>query len=167
MLRNTEFCSINTHNWVDISNALTTHWSRSIKFSIQIGLDWPQMGQIWDFLRSVSVYFGAPRQNILKLILKSPRLVPFGGQSDPMCMPNLTSLFFRVDPGAVYESSESWEFVPLLAGLLYLSVMASLNSRRFRWKKISGLVKVRRGFEWFVCCSLIALECVSRVLDVF
>ena len=36
------------------------------------------MGQIWDFLRSVSVHFGALRQNVLKLILKSPRFVPFG-----------------------------------------------------------------------------------------
>ena len=35
-----------------------------------------QMRQIWDFLRSVSVHFGALRQNVLKLILKSPRLVP-------------------------------------------------------------------------------------------
>ena len=37
----------------------------------QIG---PQMGQIWDFLRSVSVHFGAGRQNALKLILKSPTM---------------------------------------------------------------------------------------------
>ena len=29
------------------------------KFGIQIGSDVPQMGQIWDFLRSVSVHFGA------------------------------------------------------------------------------------------------------------
>ena len=36
------------------------------------------MGQIWDFLRSVSVHFGAPRQNVLKQIFKSPRFVPFG-----------------------------------------------------------------------------------------
>ena len=36
------------------------------------------MGQIWDFLRSVSVHFGAPRQNVLKLILKSPRFITFG-----------------------------------------------------------------------------------------
>ena len=49
-----------------------------VKFAIQIGSDWPQMGQIWDFLRSVSVHFGAVRQNVLKLVLKSPRFVPFG-----------------------------------------------------------------------------------------
>ena len=36
-----------------------------------------QMWQINDFLRSVSVHFGAPRQNVLKLILKSPKCVPF------------------------------------------------------------------------------------------
>ena len=37
----------------------------------QIWSDWPQIEQIWDFLRSVSVRFGA-------LILKSPRFIPFG-----------------------------------------------------------------------------------------
>ena len=51
---------------------------RAVKFSIQIGSDWSQMGQIWDFLRSVSVHFGSASQNVLKLILKSPRFVPFG-----------------------------------------------------------------------------------------
>ena len=35
------------------------------------------MGQIWDILRSVSVHFCPPSQNVLKLILKSPRFVPF------------------------------------------------------------------------------------------
>ena len=47
-------------------------------FKIRFSTDWPEMGQIWDFLRSVSVHFGAPRQNVLNLILKSPRFVPFG-----------------------------------------------------------------------------------------
>ena len=31
-----------------------------------------------DFLRSVSVRFGSLRQNVPKMILKSPRIVPFG-----------------------------------------------------------------------------------------
>ena len=35
------------------------------------------MGKIWDFLRSGSLHFG-PCQNVLKLILKSPRFVQFG-----------------------------------------------------------------------------------------
>ena len=39
----------------------------------QSGSDWPQMGQIQDFFRSDSVHFGSARQNVLKLILKSPR----------------------------------------------------------------------------------------------
>ena len=51
---------------------------RDVKFGIQIGSDWPQMGQILEFLRSVSLHFGSVSQNILKLILKSPRFVPFG-----------------------------------------------------------------------------------------
>ena len=45
---------------------------------LQILPDWPQMGQIWDFLRSVSVHFGSLSQNVLKLILKSHRFVPIG-----------------------------------------------------------------------------------------
>ena len=51
---------------------------RDVKVAIQIGSGWTQMGKIWDFLRSVSVHFGSPSQNVLKLILKSPRFVPFG-----------------------------------------------------------------------------------------
>ena len=56
--------------------------SKDVKFGIQSGSDWAQMGQILDFLRSVSVHFGAPRQNLLKLILKSHRFVKFGGILD-------------------------------------------------------------------------------------
>ena len=41
----------------------------------QIG---PKMGQILDFLRSVSVHFGSGSRNVLKLVLKSPKFVPFG-----------------------------------------------------------------------------------------
>ena len=57
------------------------------------------MGQIWDFLRSVSVHFGAGRQNVLKLILKSPRLVPFGanliqiGDNPDIPIGSLNSMF--------------------------------------------------------------------------
>ena len=53
---------------------------RVVKFAIQIGSDWPQMGmgQIWDFLRSVSVHFGSSSQNVLKLILKFPDLSHLG-----------------------------------------------------------------------------------------
>ena len=36
------------------------------------------MGQIWDFFRSDSVHFGAPRLNVLNLIWKNPGFVPFG-----------------------------------------------------------------------------------------
>ena len=37
---------------------------RDLKFGIQIASDWPQMGQIWDFLRSVSVHFGQLSFNV-------------------------------------------------------------------------------------------------------
>ena len=50
---------------------------RDHEFGIQIGSDWPQMEQIWDFLRSVSEHFGAARQNVLKLILISHKFAPF------------------------------------------------------------------------------------------
>ena len=47
-------------------------------FGFKIGADWPQIVQIWEFLRSVSVHIGSTRQNVLKLILKkSPRFVLF------------------------------------------------------------------------------------------
>ena len=52
-------------------NCLKLTQARDVKFGVQIGSDWPQMGQNCDFLRSVSVHFGAGRQNVLKLILKS------------------------------------------------------------------------------------------------
>ena len=51
--------------------ARTAQHIRDVKFDILFGSDLPQMGQIRDFLRSVSVHFGSPRQIILKLILKS------------------------------------------------------------------------------------------------
>ena len=60
---------------------------KDVKVGIKNGSDWAQMEHIWDILRSVS-----PSQNVLKLILKSPRFVPFGGQSNPIRMPNLTPL---------------------------------------------------------------------------
>ena len=54
---------------------------------------------MWDFLRSVSVHFGVPRPNVLKLILKSPRFVPFGGQSDPI-------LGQRKHPSQIYTETD-------------------------------------------------------------
>ena len=39
-------------------------YSRDVKFGNQIEADWPQMGQIWDFLRSVSVHFGTAKFDI-------------------------------------------------------------------------------------------------------
>ena len=46
-------------------------WRDGAEFAIQIGSDWLQMGQIWDLLRSVSVYFGSSSQNVLKSDLKT------------------------------------------------------------------------------------------------
>ena len=46
---------------------------------LHIGSDWPQMRQIWDFFRT--------EKKCIKfwiLIWRSPRFVPFGGQSDPL-----------------------------------------------------------------------------------
>ena len=44
------------------------------------------------FSHQISVDFGTVRQNILKLILKCPRFVPFGAISGPIKMQNLTFL---------------------------------------------------------------------------
>ena len=45
---------------------------------LQTHSDWPQIGRIWVFLRSVSIHFGSPRKNILRSDLKSPEFLPFG-----------------------------------------------------------------------------------------
>ena len=50
--------------------------------------------QLLAFLRSVSVHFGSPSQNVLKLILKSPRFVPLGAK--------LTDFGFKSDSPEVY-----------------------------------------------------------------
>ena len=44
-------------------------WTRDVEFGIQFWSDWHQMGQILDF-------FG-PSQKVLKMVLESPRFVPF------------------------------------------------------------------------------------------
>ena len=65
-------CTLYTlHTGQNLISHTVTH--RDIKFDIPIGSDWPQMGQIFGFLRSVSVHFGSVSQNVLKLILKCPR----------------------------------------------------------------------------------------------
>ena len=43
---------------------------RDIRAGYLIGSYWPQMGQFWDFLRSVIVHFGSQVQNVMELILK-------------------------------------------------------------------------------------------------
>ena len=39
------------------SDKQTIFNGRDVKIDIKIGSDWPRMGQIWEFLRSVSVHF--------------------------------------------------------------------------------------------------------------
>ena len=78
---------------------------QGVKFAILPGSDWPQMGQIWDFLRSVSVHFDSARQKLLKLILIKSQICPIWGQSDPIWMPNLTS---RI-PGRLVPDKEIGE----------------------------------------------------------
>ena len=64
---------------IRLTDSRITSETRDAKFGIQIGLDWPQIGKIWDFLRSVSVHFGAVRQNVLKLIFKKSQICPIWG----------------------------------------------------------------------------------------
>ena len=59
---------------------------RDAKFGIQIGLDWPQMGQICDFLRSLV------KPKCTETDLKKSQICPILCQSDPIWMPNLASL---------------------------------------------------------------------------
>ena len=64
-----------SYHWVIRWITLPT---RDVKFGIQIVSFWPELGQIWDFLRSVPVHFGSSSQNVLKSVLKSPGCVLFG-----------------------------------------------------------------------------------------
>ena len=57
------------------------------KFDIQIGSDWPEMGQIWDFLRSVSVHFGVIWDLLRSVSVhfgSSSPYFPIFGQSNPI-----------------------------------------------------------------------------------
>ena len=56
--------------------SITSRVSNLPSYLGQIGPKWDKSGT---FLRSVSVHFDSASQNILKLILKSPRFVPFAG----------------------------------------------------------------------------------------
>ena len=99
---------------------------------------WLQMRQILDFSRSDSVHFGSPSQNVLKLILKSPRSVPFGA--------NLTHLgsilyspAYRVGTeGRVYDTalwtSSFWR------GTIH-DVITGPRTRRFRGTPPVGCVE--------------------------
>ena len=42
----------------------------------KIRSDWPKMGQIWDFLRSVSVHFGSAEPKCTETVLKKSRICP-------------------------------------------------------------------------------------------
>ena len=64
------------------SNSVNKHQLNPANHGYQIwpqsGSHWPKMGQIREIFRSDSVHFGAVRQNVLYLIWKNPRFVPFG-----------------------------------------------------------------------------------------
>ena len=59
------------------------------------------MGHIWEFSRSVSVHFGSASQNVPKLILKSPRIVP---KSETAV---LNDLFSRLCKHSAVESAQA------------------------------------------------------------
>ena len=52
---------------------------RVVQFAIQIGSDWSHMGQICDFLRSVSVHFGAGAPKCTETDLKKSQICPIWG----------------------------------------------------------------------------------------
>ena len=58
-----------------------------VKIAIQIGSYWSQMGQIWDFLRSVSVHFGSHETD-----LAEPKCTETDLENDLEKCPILTQL---------------------------------------------------------------------------
>ena len=69
--------------------------NRGVKYGIQIGSDWPQMGQIWDFFDPKCTETG----------LKDSQICPIWGQSDPIWMPYLTPLSLK--PTA-FQQAQIW-----------------------------------------------------------
>ena len=64
--------------WTQNSDIRMAHLSHSRDVTLVPNwIKMARMRQIWRFLRSVSVNFGSASQNVLKLILKTPRFVPF------------------------------------------------------------------------------------------
>ena len=64
---------------IKVESGSLTLLSRDVKFGIQIGSDrWPHMGQIWDFLRSVSLHFGSVEfiSLTISVSLKASRVFP-------------------------------------------------------------------------------------------
>ena len=81
--------------------------------------DWPQMGHIRGiYLRSDSVHFGSPSQNVLKLILKSPRFVPFGTNLTP----------FETNPNIPLSLWYPWLELPRPESELCLSLYTTLST---------------------------------------
>ena len=81
--------------WNQVIVLTTSDYTRDVKFGIQIG--------------SLS-------QNVLKLILKSPRFFQFGANVDPIWMPNLKSLmdnltFRELDLGGVPLQKDHLDFL--------------------------------------------------------
>ena len=112
-----------------------THWSREVKFAIQIGSDdWSQLWQILDFERSVSVHFGSASQNVLKRILKKSHICPIWGPSDLIWMSNLTSLlwtFWSVHSEA--KRSGMSDLSPKMAKLIANGTNLGLFQIRFQY----------------------------------
>ena len=52
---------------------------RVVRVWFKIWSDWLQMGQIWDFLRLVSVHFGAPAPKCTETDLKKSHICPIWG----------------------------------------------------------------------------------------
>ena len=96
----------------------------------QIGSDYPQMGQMWDFLRSISVHFGSQSQNVLKLILKSPTFVRFWA--------NLTKFDANIDIAALYRRA-------IIANYTGLSDWAHITPNRKQM--VSSAVNSKIGYQ--------------------
>ena len=84
-------------HWPEIGQIWDFLRSVSVHFgwTIKLGSDWPQMGQIWDFLRSISVHLGSTHPNWVRLVPNSINLGLFKtnfSTFEPIWMSNLRSL---------------------------------------------------------------------------
>ena len=111
-----------------------------------------QIGPKWD----------KASQSLIKMILKSPRFVTFGGQCDPIWMPNLTSLLYVC---RVYKSTcnmkQTYKIIGLLTCTQFYTVQHDLLYSQCKQRGFTVLRCKLRGFTVLRCkqTGLTVLRC--------